>query len=93
MWRSVGLRLFGSQYFNDPHAVCEQRVLEALGDDRYRAALAEGGLLDLDTTVARALRDRPSESAVAPRVPTRVVGPRQHEPAASPAMGGGETAG
>ena len=64
LWDSVGLRLFGSRYFNAPHTVCERRVRESLGEQAYAAALLEGGRLGLDEAVARALdRARPRGSA------------------------------
>lgn len=43
LWESVGLRLFGSRYFNAPHLICERRLREVLGEPAYAAALAEGG--------------------------------------------------
>ncbi|MGP3926351.1 ATP-binding protein [Streptomyces sp. 8N616] len=57
LWRSVGLPLFGSQHFNAPHELCEQRTRKALGTERYEECLAEGARLDLDGAVARALRE------------------------------------
>ncbi|MFI9101403.1 ATP-binding protein [Streptomyces fildesensis] len=94
VWRSVGLRLFGSQFFNAPHELCEKRARTALGDAAYASGLAEGARLGLDAAVARALRELPAEQPPERlgSVP-RVAGPRTHEPAASPAVGGGETAG
>jgi predicted ATPase len=85
LWESVGLRLFGSRYFNAPHAVCEQRVRRALGEPGYAAALVEGARLGLDEAVERALRrPRSRGGAVAPGA----GGAPQQEPAAS-----GEAAG
>jgi predicted ATPase len=55
MWRSVGLRLFGSRFFNAPHTLCEERLLARMGSEAYAAALEEGALLGLDAAVARAL--------------------------------------
>ncbi|CAG6394467.1 tetratricopeptide repeat protein [Streptomyces cocklensis] len=88
LWGSVGLRLFGSRYFNAPHAVCEQRVRAALGETAYTAALGEGALLGLDAAAHRAL-NRPrgplrGEQRAVPRTPA----PRTHEPAASPEAAG-----
>ncbi|WNI14657.1 ATP-binding protein [Actinacidiphila sp. ITFR-21] len=59
LWESVGLPLFGSRYFNAPHAVCERRVRAALGDPAYTAALRDGAALTLDQTVQRALVPTP----------------------------------
>ncbi|WP_328917108.1 MULTISPECIES: ATP-binding protein [unclassified Streptomyces] len=82
LWESVGIRLFGSRYFNAPHAECERRVRRALGDPAYEAALREGGRLDFDRAVRRALH-RPSPASGTPS-----GAPQTHEPAAS-----GEAAG
>jgi predicted ATPase len=60
LWGAVGLRLFGSRHFNAPHVVCERRVREALGDQEYAAAVAEGGRLGFDEAVHRALEARPA---------------------------------
>jgi predicted ATPase len=92
LWESVGLRLFGSRYFNAPHTVCEQRVRAALGDTAYAAALGEGALLGLDAAARRAL-DRPHghERSGQPEQrggPVRPPGPRTHKPAASPEAAG-----
>jgi len=84
LWESVGLRLFGSRYFNAPHTVCERRVREALGDTAYAEALLEGRRLNLDEAVRRTLERPPVRTAPRRRTP----GPRTHEPAAS-----GEAAG
>ncbi|SEG73562.1 Predicted ATPase [Actinacidiphila yanglinensis] len=55
LWESVGLRLFGSRYFNAPRAVCERRLREQLSDHAYAAALYEGARLSFDEAVLRAL--------------------------------------
>jgi predicted ATPase len=55
IWRSTGLRLFGSKYFNAPHEECERRAREALGDAGYEAAFKRGTALPLDEAVAYAL--------------------------------------
>ncbi|MEV6316849.1 AAA family ATPase [Streptomyces sp. NPDC051776] len=95
LWRSVGLPLFGSRYFNAPHQECEQQAREALGTERYEECLSEGARLDLDAVVARARRG----STDPPRVPGQrsekpgESAPPVHEPAASPSVTGGETAG
>jgi predicted ATPase len=75
LWESVGLRLFGSRYFNAPHAVCEARVRARLGSACYGDALREGARLAFDEAVRRALapRDRPRApgQALLPRSRTR----------------------
>ncbi|QDQ10455.1 regulator [Streptomyces spectabilis] len=97
IWPSVGLPLFGSQYFGGPHALCEARARERLGDELYEAQLRAGALLSPDAAVARALR---RDRAAAPGVPrgrrealADGQGPQTREPAASPTRKGGETAG
>nr|WP_067226582.1 tetratricopeptide repeat protein [Streptomyces sp. NBRC 109706] len=56
LWRSVGMPLFGSEYFNDPHNRSARQVAERLGKARFRECLREGERLDTDAAVARALR-------------------------------------
>lgn len=87
LWESVGLRLFGSRYFNAPHAVCEQRVRAALGDTAYAAAVGEGARLGLDAAAHRAL-NRPGGGPAAGEQRGRPPVPRTHEPAASPEAAG-----
>ncbi|MFH8408492.1 ATP-binding protein [Streptomyces sp. NPDC018019] len=97
IWPSVGLPLFGSRYFNQPHQLCEEQARELLGTERYEHCLRAGAGLDLDAAVARILGDGtaprtggavPGARAAAPEPP-----PETHEPAASPTGNGGETAG
>ncbi|MFI6643133.1 ATP-binding protein [Streptomyces sp. NPDC050504] len=71
IWPSVGLPLFGSAYYNGPHALCEERAREALGDAAYEECRREGAALDLDAAVARAL----GGDAVAGRPGSAVPGP------------------
>ncbi|MFR0353867.1 ATP-binding protein [Streptomyces sediminimaris] len=95
MWRSVGLPLFGSAYFNTPHERCEAAARERLGDERYAECVAQGARLVREAAVSRAL-ERPLDAVPAPRGPVRraaTAGPDMHEPAASRARKGGETAG
>ncbi|MCI3929386.1 ATP-binding protein [Streptomyces sp. AN091965] len=97
IWPSVGLPLFGSQYFGGPHALCEARARERLGDELYEAQLRAGALLPPDAAVARAL-GRGTDVASGPRRGRRTAraeGPAPHtrEPAASPTRKGGETTG
>ncbi|WP_240802997.1 regulator [Streptomyces sp. A1499] len=56
VWPSVGLPLFGSGNFGGPHVVCEERIREALGDERYEECLRAGAGLGPEAAVARALR-------------------------------------
>ncbi|MEU8568354.1 AAA family ATPase [Streptomyces pathocidini] len=75
LWRSVGLPLFGSRFFNSPHLLCEQQAREALGASRYEECLGEGARLDLDAAAARALRGpRTAEHPPAPERDGRVDG-------------------
>lgn len=71
MWAGVGLRLFGSGYFNAPRLMCQERAGEALGPERYAVHAAEGRQLSVDALVLRARW-----------VPGREGGPRTGEPAA-----------
>ncbi|GGZ94623.1 hypothetical protein GCM10010371_63140 [Streptomyces subrutilus] len=56
LWGGVGLRLFGSGYFNAPRLACRERAAEALGAEGYAARAAEGRGLGREVLVARALR-------------------------------------
>ncbi|MFE0603938.1 ATP-binding protein [Streptomyces sp. NPDC058892] len=56
MWDGVGLRLFGSGYFNAPRLTCTERAGAALGAERFAACAAEGRALSRDALVVRALR-------------------------------------
>ncbi|QGV81611.1 ATP-binding protein [Streptomyces ficellus] len=68
MWEAVGLPLFGSGYFGAPRALCERQAGEALGAERFRSCLAEGGALPKDEAVARALAGRrPVDGVPSPR--------------------------
>ncbi|MGW0736558.1 ATP-binding protein [Streptomyces sp. NPDC002851] len=55
VWDSVGLRVFGSDHFGVPRALCRKRATELLGEERYRGHVRRGGALTLDAAVARAL--------------------------------------
>ncbi|MFE7855964.1 ATP-binding protein [Streptomyces sp. NPDC057403] len=94
MWPSVGLPLFGSAYFNAPHQLCETTARQRLGDERYEECVREGARLAREAAVSRAL-GRPLGAMPAPREPVRypAASPQTHEPAASRARKGGETAG
>ncbi|WP_426362930.1 ATP-binding protein [Streptomyces sp. E-08] len=102
VWDTVGIRLFGSEAFDGPRALCEQRAEEALGAEAFGVAVQEGRRLPLDAVVERALAARrdpaagdPADAA-APR-PFRTAGsarvPGTRKPAGSPTGKGGEAAG
>ncbi|MEV6105206.1 tetratricopeptide repeat protein [Streptomyces sp. NPDC051940] len=55
IWRNVGVPLFGSAYFNQPHERGLRLAREALGEEAYGAAFREGAALSLAGTVAVAL--------------------------------------
>lgn len=94
MWRSVGLPLSGSAYYNSPHELCEATARERLGDARYEEYVREGARLVREAAVSRAL-ERPLDALPAPRGPVRytTASAPTHEPAASRTHKGGETAG
>ncbi|MDT0316714.1 ATP-binding protein [Streptomyces millisiae] len=58
LWRSVGMPLFGSEFFNSAHVLCERHVRERLSPARYQQCLREGRLLDAAAAVSRALGGR-----------------------------------
>ncbi|MFJ5777955.1 ATP-binding protein [Streptomyces sp. NPDC093094] len=99
MWPSVGLPLFGSAHYNQPHELCEAAAREELGDTRYEECVRLGGRLDRRAAVARALgrtAPRPGEpgpSASGGPVPSPRGASDTRQPAASPTRGGGETTG
>lgn len=97
IWASVGLPLFGSEYFGGPHALCETRAREQLGDERYESHLRVGSELTCEAGVSRALRRHaagPGGPRAAPEgASAPAEAPETREPAVSPATGGGETAG
>ncbi|WP_052850812.1 ATP-binding protein [Streptomyces avicenniae] len=94
LWRSVGMPLFGSDYFNYPHKECERMVREQIGTARQRELQREGERLDMDEAVARALYRRSAagqtRSAVAGSSvrPSQLGGNRLPAPAASRADDG-----
>ncbi|OKH98243.1 regulator [Streptomyces sp. CB02923] len=97
IWPSVGLPLFGSRYYNQPHLLCEEQARELLGAERYEHCVAAGARLDLDAAVTRILgggeRSRPDGSVPGPRGAAAEPRPGNSEPAASPTASGGETTG
>ncbi|WP_141576656.1 regulator [Actinomadura sp. WMMA1423] len=72
IWRTVGLPLFGSAYFNAPHNEGEALARRDLGDETYRHLLQQGMRLDLDQAVAFATGGR-----AAPLMPTDAAEPRR----------------
>ncbi|MFF9851918.1 ATP-binding protein [Streptomyces litmocidini] len=103
VWDTVGIRLFGSEAFDGPRALCEQRATEVLGAEAFGAAVRAGRGLPLDEVVERALarhRDPAAPGgpadATAPR-PFRTARssavPGTRKPAGSPTGKGGEAAG
>ncbi|MFJ7157730.1 ATP-binding protein [Streptomyces sp. NPDC101118] len=82
LWDSVGLRLFGSGYFNGPRLACKEQAGEALGEQRYEALAAEGRTLDADALAARALRG-PARARVALPAPRTGGAAQQNRPADS----------
>ncbi|MGW2826987.1 ATP-binding protein [Streptomyces sp. NPDC001443] len=98
MWPSVGLPLFGSAYYNAPHALCETKARDRLGDERYEECVRQGVRLGREAGVARALgrgRGRSPATLPGPRGSARPArdSAGTREPAASPTLKGGETAG
>ncbi|MFI8767046.1 ATP-binding protein [Streptomyces sp. NPDC053792] len=102
VWDTVGVRLFGSEAFDGPRALCEQRAAEAMGAEAFGSAIQEGRRLSLDAAVERALAGRRDPAvcgtadAKAPR-PFRTARsaavPGTRKPAGSPTGKGGEAAG
>ncbi|MFD9725860.1 ATP-binding protein [Streptomyces sp. NPDC059072] len=62
LWEGVGLRLFGSGYFNAPRLMCQERAGEALGAERYAAYAADGRELSREALVGRALEGPAGET-------------------------------
>ncbi|MER5206375.1 AAA family ATPase [Streptomyces sp. NPDC002825] len=102
VWDTVGIRLFGSQAFDGPRALCEQLAAEALGAEAFDHAVREGRRLPLDAVVERALARRRDPALDGPSDPTaprpfrtgRSAGvPGTRKPAGSPTGKGGEAAG
>ncbi|WP_327161002.1 regulator [Streptomyces zaomyceticus] len=102
LWDTVGVRLFGSEAFDAPRTLCQQRAEEALGTEAYGIAFRQGLGLSAAEAVerARAARGNPAvggeAEASAPR-PFRTAGsaavPGTRKPAGSPTGKGGEAAG
>ncbi|MFF3606056.1 ATP-binding protein [Streptomyces sp. NPDC002463] len=102
VWDTVGIRLFGSEAFDGPRALCERRAVEVLGAEAFGAAVQEGRRLSLDAVVERALAGRRDPSLGAPRDATAprpfrtgrsAAVPGTRKPAGSPTGKGGEAAG
>ncbi|WP_327307697.1 AAA family ATPase [Streptomyces sp. NBC_01298] len=56
LWDGVGMRLFGSGYFNAPRLMCQERAGELLGAERYASCARHGRTLPLEALIERALR-------------------------------------
>ncbi|WP_318206784.1 ATP-binding protein [Streptomyces sp. SJL17-1] len=102
VWDTVGVRLFGSEAFDVPRALCERQAEEALGAEAYGAAFRAGQGLSAAEAVERALvAGRSPALGVAPEEsaprPFRTAGaaavPGTRKPAGSPTGKGGEAAG
>ncbi|MEN8652828.1 AAA family ATPase [Streptomyces sp. 21So2-11] len=95
IWPSVGLPLFGSAYFSEPHTLCEQQARERLRDGTYEKLRREGAELAMDTAVARALAGPVRPAALRSRAvpPPRENAPHTREPAASRPVRSEETTG
>ncbi|MFH9724745.1 ATP-binding protein [Streptomyces sp. NPDC017254] len=102
LWDTVGVRLFGSEAFDAPRTLCQQRAEEALGAEAYGAAFREGLALSAAEAVECAVAGRGDPAvgvtaeASAPR-PFRTARsaavPGTRKPAGSPTGKGGEAAG
>lgn len=96
LWDGVGMRLFGSGYFNAPRLMCQERAGELLGAERYASCARHGRTLPLDVLVERALRGpepapvppgplpRPRGGADRAERPTASPGVKSRKPAGSP---------
>ncbi|MEU1227626.1 AAA family ATPase [Streptomyces sp. NPDC005828] len=102
VWDTVGIRLFGSEAFDGPRALCEQRAAEALGTEAFGVAVQEGRRLPLDAVVERALAGRRDPAVGGPggstaprpfRTGRSAAVPGTRKPAGSPTGKGGEAAG
>ncbi|MER7534195.1 AAA family ATPase [Streptomyces sp. NPDC097704] len=102
VWDTVGIRLFGSEAFDGPRALCEQRAAEALGAEAFGVAVQEGRRLSLDAVVERALAGRRDPAVGGPggstaprpfRTGRSAAVPGTRKPAGSPTGKGGEAAG
>ncbi|MFG2900767.1 ATP-binding protein [Streptomyces zaomyceticus] len=103
LWDTVGVRLFGSEAFDAPRTLCQQRAEEALGAEAYGIAFRQGLGLSAAEAVerARAARADPAvgggAEASAPRPFRTAAGsaavPGTRKPAGSPTGKGGEAAG
>ncbi|WP_345204833.1 ATP-binding protein [Streptomyces lavendulae] len=81
MWEGVGLRLFGSGYFNAPRLTCRARAGELLGAERYAACARHGRSLSREELVERALR-APEPLPAVPELPR--PRPENRKPVGSP---------
>ncbi|MFF0475553.1 ATP-binding protein [Streptomyces sp. NPDC004284] len=102
VWDTVGIRLFGSEAFDGPRALCRQRAEEVLGAEAFDVAVQEGRRLPLDAVVERALAGRRDPAVGGPGDPSAprpfrtarsAPVPGTRKPAGSPTGKGGEAAG
>lgn len=93
MWDGVGMRLFGSGYFNAPRLMCQERAGELLGAGHYASCAGHGRTLTVEALVERALRGPdplPVAAGPVPRPrdgagrPMAHPGPKNRKPAGSP---------
>ncbi|MFB6522765.1 AAA family ATPase [Streptomyces sp. NPDC056401] len=85
LWDGVGMRLFGSGYFNAPRLMCQERAGELLGAERYASCARHGRTLPLDALVERALRGpEPAPVPAGPLPRPRGATERAERPMAHP---------
>ncbi|MFZ3496356.1 ATP-binding protein [Streptomyces sp. 5.8] len=85
LWDGVGMRLFGSGYFNAPRLMCQERAGELLGAERYASCARHGRTLPLDVLVERALRGpEPAPVPAGPLPRPRGATERAERPMAHP---------
>lgn len=87
LWDGVGMRLFGSGYFNAPRLMCQERAGELLGAERYASCAGHGRTLPLDELVERALRGpEPAPAPTGPLPRPRAGTERVDRPMARPGV-------
>ncbi|MET9855137.1 AAA family ATPase [Streptomyces sp. NPDC006450] len=85
LWDGVGMRLFGSGYFNAPRLMCQERAGELLGAERYASCAGHGRTLPLEVLVERALRGpEPAPVPTGPLPRPRAGAERMERPMARP---------
>ncbi|MEU6394488.1 AAA family ATPase [Streptomyces sp. NPDC046939] len=93
IWPSVGLPLFGSDHYNEPHRLCETRARATLGDVRFDELARAGERLGHDEAVARALGQGERNRLPATVRPALAKALEKREPAAFPYVNDGEATG